>query len=159
MQQRRAAAELNAKRASAASFQKQIADAKALLNKRKAQVLEAENLLPMKHSVKTFSPEMLGHGHAKGAGAAGRKLRHEVLDRMAHTGTGLSAGQKNEWGWFKEYWDEAMLSEHGAEGGGIFAKYIQGVLSRLDKGTLFRSSCMTKASGFSAWRPRCRCRK
>ena len=95
LQQQRAAAELNSKRVSAASFQKQIADAKELLKKRKAQVLEAENLLEMKHAFKTFSPEMLGHGHAKGAGAAGRKRRHEGLDRMAHTGTGLSAGQKN----------------------------------------------------------------
>ena len=88
----------------------------------------------MKHAFKTFSPEMLGHGHAKGAGAAGRKRRHEVLDRMAHTGTGLSAGQKNDWAWFKDSWDEAMLSEHTAEWGGVFAQYIQGILDRLDKG-------------------------
>ena len=27
-----------------------------------------------------------------------------------------------------------MLSEHGAEWGGIFAEYIQGVLTRLDEG-------------------------
>ena len=135
LQQQRAAAELNAKRASAASLQKQIADAKELLKKRKAQVLEAENLLQMKHSFKTFSPEMLGHGHAKGAGAAGRKRRHEVLDRMAHTGAGLSAGQKNDWVWFKDSWDEAMLSEHKAEWGSVFAEYIQSVLVELDKGT------------------------
>ena len=134
LQQQRAAAELNATRVSAASLQKEIADAKELLKKRKAQVLEAENLLEMKHAFKTFSPEMLGHGHAKGAGAAGRKRRHEVLDRMAHTGTGLSAGQKNDWAWFKDSWDEAMLSEHTAEWGGVFAQYIQGILDRLDKG-------------------------
>ena len=135
LQEQRAAAELNAKRVSAASLQKQVADAKELLKKRKAQVLEAENLLEMKHAFKTFSPEMLGNGHAKGAGALGRKRRHEVLDRMSHTGTGLSAGQKNSWDWFKDSWDEAMLSEHEAEWGAVFAEYIQGVLERLDKGT------------------------
>ena len=78
LQEQRAAAELNAKRVSAASLQKQVADANELLKKRKAQVLEAENLLEMKHAFKTFSPEMLGNGHAKGAGAPGRKRRHEV---------------------------------------------------------------------------------
>ena len=98
LQQRRAAAELNAQRVSAASLQKAVAAAKERLKQKKAQILEAENLLEMKHAFKTFSPEMLGNGHAKGAGAAGRKRRHEVLDRMAHTGAGLSAGQKNDLG-------------------------------------------------------------
>ena len=43
--------------------------------------------------------------------------------------------RKNVWVWFKDSWDEAMLSEHGAEWGCVFAEYIQGVLERLDKGT------------------------
>ena len=135
LQQRRAARELNAQRVSAASLQKEVAAAKERLKQKKAEILEAENLLEMKHAFKTFSPEMLGNGHAKGAGAAGRKRRHEVLDRMAHTGAGLSAGQKNDWVWFKDSWDEAMLSEHKAEWGSVFAEYIQSVLVELDKGT------------------------
>ena len=102
--------------------------AKALLQKRKSEIAQLENLLETKQSLKRFAPEHLGQGHPQGRGAAGRKARHEVLDRMARTGVGLSPGQKNDWQWFKAEWDQAMLKEHREEWGGLFASWMQKVL-------------------------------
>jgi hypothetical protein len=134
LRQRRLAAELNAKSLTAAKVQKQIVEANALLNKRKAELLELENLLESKHAVKRFSVESLGQGNAKGGGAAARKRRFEVLDRLARVGAGLSPGQKNDWTWFKDAWDEKMLSEHKENWGGTFAAWMQGILDDCDKG-------------------------
>ena len=116
--------------------------AKALLQKRKAEIAQLENLLETKQSLKRFTPELLGQGHSKGSGAAGRKMRHEVLDRMARTGVGLSPGQKNDWQWFKQSWDQAMLEEHGEEWGGRFASWIQRVVDDASEG---------KANSFSTF--------
>ena len=88
----------NNMRKTRADAQKEAAQAKALLQKRKLQIAQLEATLSTKQELKRFPPESLGQGHAKGCGAAGRKLRHEVLDRMSRTGVGLSADQKKRLG-------------------------------------------------------------
>ena len=134
LRQRRMVEELNAKTKTKADLDKQIKDAAKLLKKRKKDVLEAEMRLESKHVIKSFSVEFLGQNHARGGGAAGRKRRFEVLDRLARLGAGLSAPQKNDWTWFKEAWDEKMLEEHEAEWGGVFAGWTQKVLNDLEGG-------------------------
>ena len=108
--------------------------AKALLHKRKADIAQLENLLESKQALKRFTPEALGQGHPKGGGASGRKMRHELLDRVARTGQGLSAAQKNDWPWFKQAWDQHMLDNEGAEWGGAFAGWMQRVLNDVATG-------------------------
>ena len=130
--QRRLAADLNAKKRAAATVKQQIKDANALLNKRKKELMDAEALQESMHHFKTLGPKQLGQGHVKGDGMRGRRRRHEVLDRMARLGTGLSAPQRNDWQWFKEAWDDQMLEEHKGDWGGIFAHWIQGVLDRFE---------------------------
>ena len=110
------------------------AQAKALLQKRKNELAQLENILETSQALKRFTPESMGAGHPKGCGAAGRKLRLEVLDRMARTGVGLSPAQKNDWQWFKQSWDQKMLEEHGAEWGDLFASWVQKAANDITKG-------------------------
>ena len=109
-------------------------NAKALLQKRKTEIAQLENLLETKQSLKRFVPEQLGQGHHQGRGASGRKARHEVLDRMSRTGVGLSPGQRNDWNWFKAEWDQAMLKQHCENWGDLFASWMQRVLDDNNKG-------------------------
>ena len=104
------------------------------LRKRKKELADAESLAATRSAIKRYSPEHLGQGSRNGGGVAGRKLRFEVLDRMAKLGTGLSARQKNDWQWFKESWDAEMLSLYHTNWGGKFASWIQRVLNDMDGG-------------------------
>ena len=61
-------------------------------------------------------------------GGKAKKNRFDVLDRLARTRAGLSAGQKNDWPWFKDAWDKEMVKEHGADWASVFAKWMQNVL-------------------------------
>ena len=63
------------------------------------------------------------------AASKGRKKLREVLDRIAWLKAGLSAGQRNDWQWFKEAWDKAMVTEHGADWPEQFATWMQQVLT------------------------------
>ena len=84
--------------------------------------------------MKRYTPRALGQDIRNGGGASGRKMRFEVLDRLAKIGAGLSAPQKSDWSWFKESWDEAMLVEWGVNWGGTFAFWIQRVLNDIESG-------------------------
>ena len=81
-----------------------------------------------RHAVKTFTPESLGKGSDNAGGAKFRERRFEVLERLARYRAGLSPGQKNDWRWFKESWDLAMVNEHGAAWAETFVGWIQEVL-------------------------------
>ncbi len=85
--------------------------------------------------MKTFSLEELGRGRKLGGGKAGRKVRFEVLDRLARIGQGLSAAQKNDFVWWKHNWDARLLEEHGAKDWpGVFAELAQRVITDLEDG-------------------------
>ena len=87
--------------------------------------MDAEEALAAKHAVKAFSLRELGQGKPRGGGAAGAKARHQVLDRLARLGQGLSPAQRNEFGWFTEAWDGKMLAEHGDDWAALFASWVQ----------------------------------
>ena len=87
-----------------------------------------EGIRATRHAVKTFTPESLGSNSNNAGGAKCRDRRFEVLDRLARYRSGLSPGQKNDWLWFKQSWDTAMVSEHGAEWAETFSGWIQQVL-------------------------------
>ena len=90
--------------------------------------MELENIGACRHAIKSFTPAALGEGSANAGGAKAKKNRFEVLDRLARLGAGLSAGQKNDWPWFKESWDGAMVAQHGANWRSVFAGWVQSVL-------------------------------
>ena len=75
--------------------------------------------------------QILGKDHAIGGTVAARKARFELMDRIAHLGSGLSAGQRNDWTWFKENWDNQMAEEHKDAWGTVFAGWMEGVLEKL----------------------------
>ena len=92
------------------------------------KIQELENIGACRQAMKTFTLDALGEGSANAGGPKANKNRIEVLDRIARVGAGLSAGQKNDWPWFKEAWDKKMVTEHGANWGSVFASWMQRVL-------------------------------
>ena len=109
---------------------KAIADrdtAVAELKRTKRTIQEMESVRASRHAIKTYTLEALGAcGH--NAGGAEAKTRFDVLDRLARIKVGLSAGQKNDWLWFKETWDQEMVTQHGVNWASIFAGWVQSVL-------------------------------
>ena len=87
-----------------------------------------ESLSASKHAIKTFTLEALGAGSSNAGSAKARKIRFEVLDRLARMKAGLSEGQKNDWPWFKESWDQAMVTQHGEKWASFFSAWVQTVL-------------------------------
>ena len=89
-------------------LKQEIKKANALLKKRKEELAEQEQIAEARHVVKKFRVDYLGDGMRGCGGANGRKRREEVLDRMAHLGSGLSPEQRNDWVWFREAWNRKM---------------------------------------------------
>ena len=92
------------------------------------KIQELESIGACRYAIKTFTLDALGEGNDKAGGPKARKNRFEVLDRLARIRAGLSAGQKNDWPWFKDAWDKEMVKEHGENWGSVFASWTQGVL-------------------------------
>ena len=78
--------------------------------------------------METFTPDALGQGYKIAGGAKGKQRRFEVLYRLARIKAGLSAGQKNDWQWFKEAWGGAMVDEYKDNWGSTFASWMQRVV-------------------------------
>ena len=79
-----------------------------------------ESVGACRHAIKSFTLDALGEGNDNAGGLKARKNRFEVLDRLARNGAGLSAGQKNDWPWFKEAWDKEMVRQHAANWASVF---------------------------------------
>ena len=116
-------------------LRREIKDAEATLKKKKELIAEHEQIAEARHVVKNFRLAYLGDGARGCGGAAGRKRRDEVMDRMAKIGSGLSPQQRNDWVWFKEAYDRTMHGEHGDDWVRIFVGYMQEVLNQLHDGT------------------------
>lgn len=111
---------------------KMIADrdaAVADLRKMRRLTQEMESARSASHAIKTFTVDALGADSANAGGAKARKNRFEVLDRLARLKAGLSPGQKNDWQWFKNAWDEAMIAEHEQKWAALFSAWVQSVLN------------------------------
>ena len=132
--QRARAAELNDQEAKARALKRELEDKKRLLQKRAEQVQAATQALEDVTTRKCYSVECLGQGQARSGGAAARKLRVQVLDRLAVVGPGLSPEQRNDWSWFKTAWDARMVDEHKEDWGGTFARWIQAVVDDFQAG-------------------------
>ena len=104
----------------------------AELNKTKRKLQELESARQCKHAVKTFTLVALGEGSPNAGGAKARKNRHEVLDRLSRLNTGLSDEQKNDFAWWKDAWDEAMVKLHGANWAATFAGWVTNILDSTD---------------------------
>ena len=140
---RQLAAEANENELRAGKLRKQMEETKASLRQKKEELLALENLIETKHAMKSYTVESL-------SGPQSRKRRFEVLDRLARTGPGLTAEQKNDWSWFKAAWDQKMQAEHKGQWGETFATWVQHVLNEIDAG---------HASAFSTfvYNETCRC--
>ena len=113
------------------STAKAIGDQKAAvaeLRRTKRKIQDMESVSASRHALKTFTLEALGEGSTNAGGAKGKKNRHEVLDRLSRIRAGLSAGQLNDWQWFKEAWDKEMVKLHGAGWAKLFAAWMQKTL-------------------------------
>ena len=58
----------------------------------------------------------------------GKQVRFEILDRLSKLGAGLSPAQKNDYVWWKESWDAAMLTLHTANWEETFMSWMQHLL-------------------------------
>ena len=101
----------------------------AELRKSRRLTQEMESARSASHAIKTFTLDALGADSANAGGAKARKNRFEVLDRLARLKAGLSPGQKNDWQWFKNAWDEAMIAEHEQKWAALFSAWVQSVLN------------------------------
>ena len=54
---------------------------------------------------------------------------------MARLGSGLSAAQRNDFGWWKEAWDAKHVEELGDGWPETFLGRMQSVLDQIDEGT------------------------
>ena len=142
---RRLADELNRTVLVAQKAKEEQRAAVAALKKTKEDMKRCETVLETQHAMKTFTPEMLGKGDAKGGGAVARKLRFEVMDRMARIGAGLSPAQRNDFAAFKHTWDAAMLEKHRGEWAMTFLSWMQAMLDSKDSNAfsqfVWRESC------------------
>ena len=120
--------EAQAKMLTKAKLQRELQDVNEEVKKRKRQVMEQESILAEQAAVKKFSLDELGKGKANGGATAGRKNRHEVLDRLGRS-CGLSPAQRNDFKWWKEEWDSVMLNAHKENWADTFASWMQRVLS------------------------------
>ena len=100
----------------------------AEVKKAKRQLAELESARQCKYACKSFDVDDLGAGDAKAGGAKAKKLRHEVLDRLSHLNQGLSPAQRNDFAWWKDAWDEAMVAKHKANWAETFSGWVQTVV-------------------------------
>jgi hypothetical protein len=128
-------AELVRQRRETKRLKAEAAAADAKLKQAQKDIKDATAIKETHASFKSFTLGCLGDGAKKNAGgAAGRKARHQVLDRLSKYGCGLSAEQRNDWLWFKSEVDQRMLAAHGAEWPSMFAGCVQHVLDALEAG-------------------------
>lgn len=120
--------------ADAKQTQRDAKQAQTQLQQVRAQLREAQNLKAMKDALKSYTPEMLGHGRRGGGAIVHRNHRQEVLDRLASQGP-LTAAQRNDWQWFKNEWDSKMAEIHGELWGQKFAEIAQGLLAQMENGS------------------------
>jgi hypothetical protein len=100
----------------------------AQLAKTRRLMQELEGTRASAHAIKSFTLESLGKASHNAGGPKAKKNRMEVLDRLKRIRAGLSQGQKNDWEWFKNAWDKAMVDQHGSEWASLFSAWVQGVL-------------------------------
>ena len=98
------------------------------LAKVKRALQNEESKLACNAALKTFSLAMLGGNDNKAGGAAARKNRFEVLDRLARGGVALSPEQRNDFDLWKRSWDDAMVEEHKGKWAETFAGWMQSIV-------------------------------
>ena len=118
----------------AAKLDQETKAANARLKKRKREIEDAELVLETKHAIKQYTLQDLGMGQNRVGGAAAKKNRLEVLDRLARLGQGLSPAQRNDFKWFKEAWDARMLQEHVDSWPETFMGWMQRLLGENEAG-------------------------
>lgn len=113
---------------------KYLVNAKEELRILRKATADMESVAETRTAVKTFDPKKLqGDGKPRGEAVA-KKMRFEILDRLARLGTGLSASQRNDYAWWRDAWDSAMLTQHGVAWGEKFATWVEKILKDIAGG-------------------------
>ena len=128
LMRRRTAAQQKERKREADKALKDRDAAVAELKKTKRIIKEMESIRACTHAIKTFTKAALGADSDNAGGPKSKKNRLEVLDRLARIKAGLSAGQRNDWPWFKEAWDQEMVTQHGPDWASLFSGWVQTVL-------------------------------
>jgi len=128
--------ELRAKRQSLSATKAHLKEAGEILRGKKRALLEAEQALEAKRAVKAFTLHELGEGRPRGGGAEGKRNSAQALDRLVRLGQGISAAQRNDLLWFKDVWDNKMLTEHGDRWPAVFASWAQRLLQAHEEGDI-----------------------
>ena len=100
----------------------------AELRKTRRIIKEMEGIRASTHAIKTFTLDALGANKANAGGPKARNNRMDVLERLRRMKAGLSAGQTNDWSWFKEAWDQEMVTQYGPAWAKTFSGWVQKVL-------------------------------
>ena len=74
------------------------------------------------------------------------KNSFEVLDRLSRHAAGLSDAQKNDFQWWKEAWDGAMVTTHGVNWADMLAGWVQNLLGATESNAFskFKSTTLIK---------------
>ena len=131
-EKKRHVAEMNQRKLDAAEAIAARNAAVAEMKRVKRSIQDIESTNACKHAIKTFSLDALGAGSSNAGGAKAKKSQFEVLDRLSRHKVGLSAAQRNDFQWWKDAWDEAMVTEHGADWADTFASWVQNLLDSPD---------------------------
>ena len=111
----------------------ELSKAKAKLTAMRKANREAEDVAAVVTAVKSFSLPMLGEGQKNSGGAAFKKARRDLMNRIRGIAM-LSDSQKNDWQHFQSTWDQKMAEAHGAGWAEKFAQIMQHVLNGVEGG-------------------------
>ena len=84
-------------------------------------------------AMNTFTLDAMGASCPEAGGTRAKQNRFDVIGRLSRHLAGLSPAQRNDFQWWKETWDDAMISEHRANWAATLAGWVQHVL---DSGAL-----------------------
>ena len=128
LNQKRLAAQLKQRKRDATEAIAARNAAVADLKRARQSIQDMESTRACKQAINTFTLQALGAESANAGGKKAQKNRFEVLDRLSRHKVGLSPAQKNDFAWWKEAWDEAMVTEHRGNWAKIFAGWVQNVM-------------------------------
>ncbi len=90
--------------------------------------MNAEQALVANRVVKAFSLWELGEGRNHCCGGDGKQASQPVIDRLPRLADGISAAQRNDFGWFEEAWDGKTIEQHDVGWPARFASWAQRLL-------------------------------
>ena len=105
-------------------------ESKDWLRRVSQQIGRSQAVVAAMHEAEAFTPQMLGHGRARGGNKEHRDNRYKVLER-ARLIRNLTVKQEGQWEYFKTSWDAAMCEAQGGKWGKVFAEFMQQIFLQM----------------------------